>query len=80
MEKRICPKCSESAYSSSFDHDYNCPYCGKEIPASLREGETHPAGALSPGETVVAYFDGTVCEKCGCHIVRSVQPTKMIKE
>jgi len=72
MEKRICPECSKPAYSSSFNHDWSCPNCGKEIPASLREGETHPVVVLSQGETAVVYFDGTVCEKCGCHIVQRV--------
>ncbi|WP_459929879.1 hypothetical protein [Desulfosporosinus burensis] len=32
IEKRICPVCNNSAYSSDPANIWICPYCGAEIP------------------------------------------------
>lgn len=31
MEKRKCPKCGKPVYSSVFNEDWECPYCGEVI-------------------------------------------------
>jgi len=57
MEKRICPECSKPAYSSSFSHDWNCPYCGKGVSAKPNCGEVEECSLYEHCEGCTANED-----------------------
>lgn len=68
MEKRICPHCDKSAYSSVFESPWECPTCGEKI---------HPDGPLSSPAVAEMRQDGTICKQCGCYMGEKVGDARL---